>query len=184
MDLAGSPRRITGLCHLGFDLECVVARAKLDDEILSFIREADPSLVAIDAPLSFPLSGESMRACDKELKKMGLRPLPPVLGPMRMLTRRAIELKKTLEESGYEVIEVFPTGAQKLLDLPSKKDLDALRSGLISLGVKDLPREVDVHVLDAVTCALVGLLYLRGEYLEVGKPGEGIIVLPKPRDRR
>ena len=158
VDLAGSPRRVTGLCFLRSDLSCELARARLDDEILSFIQEKRPRLIAIDAPLSFPTGGRNLRKCDRELVRMGVRPLPPVLGPMRMLTERAIRLKHVLGELGYRVIEVFPTGAQKILGLPSKRDLEALRLGLISLGIKDLPEEVDVHLLDAVTCAFVGVL--------------------------
>jgi len=181
VDLAGSPRRVTGLCSLRSDLSCELARARLDDEILSFIQEKRPKLIAIDAPLSFPTGGRNLRKCDRELVRMGVRPLPPVLGPMRMLTERAIRLKHVLGELGYRVIEVFPTGAQKILGLPSKRDLEALRLGLISLGIKDLPEEVDVHLLDAVTCAFVGVLYLRGEFLEVGDEDEGVIIMPKPR---
>ena len=180
IDLAGSQRRITGLCSLGSDLSCELARAKLDDEILAFIQERRPKLIAIDAPLSFPAGGENLRRCDRELVKMGVRPLPPGLGPMRMLTERGIRLRRVLEGLGYKVIEVFPTGAQKVLGLPSKRDLKALRLGLISLGIKGIPEDVDVHLLDAVTCALVGASYLKGEFVKVGDEREGVIIMPKP----
>lgn len=180
VDLAGSPRRVTGLCALRSDLSCELAKAKLDNEILSFILEKSPSVIAIDAPLSFPAGGESLRRCDRELMKMGVRPLPPVLGPMRMLTERAIKLKNALGEFGYRVIEVFPTGARKILGLPSKRNLEALRLGLISLGIKGLPKEVNAHLLDAVTCAFIGVLYLKREFVRIGDEKEGVIIMPKP----
>jgi len=181
VDLAGSPRRVTGLCYLDSGLRCVAARARLDDEILVFVQEMRPRLIAIDAPLSFPPAGRSMRCCDEELKKLGLRPLPPILGPMKMLTSRAIELKKIMQSLGYEVIEVFPSGARRILKLPSKKmGASALRESLLKLGVRGIPEDVDEHVLDAVICALVGVLYLRGRYVKVGDPNESMIILPKP----
>ncbi|MDW8021297.1 MAG: DUF429 domain-containing protein [Nitrososphaerota archaeon] len=180
VDLAGSSRRVTGLCSLSLDLRCELAEAKLDEEVLHFILERMPKIVAIDAPLSFPSSGRGLRRCDRELLRMGLRPLPPILGPMRMLTERAIRLKRVLEGFDYKVIEVFPTGARRILGLPSKRDLKALRLGLISLGMKDIPEEVNMHLLDAVICAFVGMLYLRGEFVEVGDEEEGVIIMPRP----
>jgi len=183
VDLAGSPKRVTGLCYLDPALRCSATRARSDEEILSFVRRFDPRVVAVDAPLSSPPPGESMRKCDRDLKRMGLRPLPPVLGGMRMLTERAVKLKDSLSGLGYEVIEVFPRGAQKILGLPSKKDRRGLRAGLASLGLKGIPEDADIHVLDAATCALVGLLYLREAYVAVGEPGEGVIVMPRSPER-
>jgi len=181
--LAGSPKRVTGLCYLDSSMKCVAARAKLDDEILAFIQELKPRLVAIDAPLSFPPAGRSMRRCDEKLKRLGLKPLPPTLGPMKMLTTRAVRLKKILESLGYEVIEVFPTGARPFLNFPSKKEgAKRLRESLLKLGVRGLPEEVDEHILDAVICAFIGLLYLKGEYVELGDAVEGTIIMPKFRE--
>jgi predicted nuclease with RNAse H fold len=181
VDLAGSPRRITGLCYLNQDLWVEVSRAYLDDEILSFINNHEARVIAIDAPLSLPRSG-GLRRCDKELRGVGIRVLPPVLGGMRRLTERAIRLREVLASKGHEVIEVFPTGARKILGLPSRRmGVDALRNALLSYGVRGLPDDVDQHILDAVICALVGLYYLRGEYMVFGDDVEGMIVMPRPR---
>jgi hypothetical protein len=181
VDLAGSPGRITGLCYLEQDLWAEVSRAYSDDETLSFINDHETMVIAIDAPLSLPRSG-GLRRCDKELRKVGIRVLPPVLGGMRRLTERAIRLRGILESMGYEVIEVFPTGARKILGLPSKRmGIDALRDALVAYGVRGLPDDVDQHVLDAVICALVGLYYLRGEYVMFGDEAEGIMVMPRPK---
>ena len=181
VDLAGSPRRITGLCYLNQDLWVEVSRAYLDDEILSFINNHEARVIAIDAPLSLPRSG-GLRRCDEELRRVGIRVLPPVLGGMRRLTERAIRLREVLASKGHEVIEVFPTGARKILGLPSRRmGVDALRNALLSYGVRGLPDDVDQHILDAVICALVGLYYLRGEYMVFGDEVEGMIVMPRPR---
>ena len=181
VDLAGLPTRITGLCYLDSRLICELAKAKEDYEIFSFIFEKSPEVIAIDAPLSLPRNG-MFRVCEREVMKLGVRPLSPLLRSMRTLTERAMRLRRILEERRYRVIEVFPTGARKLLNLPSKKmGRRALREALAAHGLKNIPEDVDQHLLDAVICALIGLYYLRGEYLEVGDPEEGVIILPKPR---
>ena len=181
VDLAGSPRRITGLCYLEQDLQAEVSRAYSDDEILTFIDDHEAKVIAIDAPLSLPRSG-GLRKCDEELRRVGIRVLPPVLGGMRKLTERAIKLREILESQGHKVIEVFPTGARKILGLPSRRmGVDALRDALIAYGMRELPDDVDQHILDAAICALVGLHYLRGEYVVFGDEIGGVIVMPRPR---
>ena len=181
VDLAGLPTRVTGLCFLDSGLGCELARAGGDDEILSFIFSRSPRVVAIDAPLSFPRRG-MFRVCELELRKLGARPLSPLLRSMKDLTARGIRLKKVLEDRGYEVIEVFPTGSRRFLGLPPKRaGRKALLEALRAVGVKNIPSEADQHLLDAVICALIGLRYLRGEYLRVGDPEEGVIILPVPR---
>lgn len=181
IDLAGSPKRVTGLCYLEHDMYANVSRAHSDDEIIFFIDEHDVDVVAIDAPLSFPRLG-SLRRCDEELRRAGIKVLPPALGGMRSLTERAIKLKGVLESRGHEVVEVFPTGARKILGLPSKREgADALRKALISHGVRGLPENVDQHILDAVICALVGLHYIEGDFVEFGDSREGVIIMPRPR---
>ena len=181
VDLAGSPRRITGLCYLERDMHADVSRALSDDEILFFVDEHDVEVVAVDAPLSFPRSG-GLRRCDEDLRRAGIKVLPPTLGGMRRLTERAIRLTEILRSRGHKIIEVFPTGARKILGLPSRKEgADALRKALTSHGVRGLPENVDQHILDAVVCALVGLHYLEGDYIEFGDKSEGVIIMPRPR---
>lgn len=53
IDLAGSPRRPTGMCMLR-DLAAETRVVFSDDEILNFVNEARPVLIPIDAPLSLP----------------------------------------------------------------------------------------------------------------------------------
>lgn len=103
IDLAGSLKRPTGLCVLR-DLYAKTCVAFSDDDVLDFVREAQPALVPIDAPLSLPKgrrtihdrSGEHLRECDRELLRQGIRFSPITLGPMRMLTERGLGLKRKL----------------------------------------------------------------------------------------
>jgi predicted nuclease with RNAse H fold len=190
VDLAGSPRRNTGICLLRGMTAASFATLHADEEILAFIDEARPDLVAIDAPLSLPpgrrsieeRTGEHFRSCDRELLKRGIRFFPITLGPMRSLTTRGIRLKETLVQRGYEVIEIYPGAAQDLWKIARKQGgLLKLRRGLERLGLKKLAKGMNGDELDAVTGALVGRLYLKGQAEALGNASEGVIVIPKAR---
>jgi predicted nuclease with RNAse H fold len=164
-----------------------------DDEVLAFIEAARPALVAIDAPLSLPpgrksiedRTGEHFRHCDRELLKRGIRFFPITLGPMRSLTTRGIRLKKRLVRRGFEVIEIYPGGAQDLWKIARKqRGLPKLRRGLEKLGLIGLAKTMNGDELDAVTGALVGRLYLKGHAEVLGDFCEGAIIIPKPIQSR
>ncbi len=184
VDLAGSPRRPTGVCTLrGMEAQTYIA--KTDEEILDSINLAEPSIVPIDAPLSLPpgratihdRSGEHFRACDRELRKRGIRFFHITLGPMRMLTERGLELKARIEKMGYRAVECYPGGAQDVWGIPRQhKDIEGLRAGLKRLGVKGLAKGMTSDELDAVTAALVGRWFLLGKGEMLG--GEEGILLP------
>ncbi len=190
VDLSGSPGRNTGICLLKGMTVASFATLHTDDEILAFIDQARPDLVAIDAPLSLPpgrrsieeRTGEHFRSCDRELLKRGIRFFPITLGPMRSLTTRGIRLKETLVQRGYEVIEIYPGAAQDVWKIARKQGgLLKLWSGLEKLGLKKLTKNMNGDELDAVTGALVGRLYLKGEAEVLGTLSEGAIIVPKPR---
>ena len=184
VDLAGSPHRATGVCILqGMTARTHIAFA--DEEILSWIDQARPTIVPIDAPLSLPggrktihdLSGEHFRDCDLELRRRGIRFFPVTLGPMRMLTERGIALKAKIEKMGYRVVECYPGGAQDVWGIPrQRRDLQGLRRGLEELGVRGLTQAMTGDELDAVTAALVGRWFLLGKGEILG--GEGGIIMP------
>lgn len=125
IDLAGSPRRPTGLCVLR-DLIVETSVVFSDDDILAFVREARPTLIPIDAPLSLPKgrrtvhdrTGEHLRECDRELLRYRIRFFPVTLGPMRMLTERGLALKEKLSAMGYQAVECYPGAAQDLWEIP------------------------------------------------------------------
>jgi predicted nuclease with RNAse H fold len=195
IDLAGSPRRPTGICRLRA-LKATTQVAYSDKEILeSFIDGIQ--LVAIDAPLSLPrgrcclrndctCAGIShFRECDLALREMGIRFFPITLGPMRMLTERGMQLKARLEKEGFAVMEAFPGGAQDILGMPRQKDPGGLRRSLKRYGISgDVgKRGISVHELDAITCALVARLHVQGKSLVIGDPREGQMIMPAPPRR-
>lgn len=189
MDLAGSPKRNTGICLLRGMTVTSYATVYSDEEILAFIKTALPDIIAIDAPLNLPpgrksldeRTGEHFRPCDRELLKRGIRFFPITLGPMRSLTMRGIRLKELLMGQGYNVIEIYPGAAQDAWKIVRKQGgLSKLRKGLERLGLKGLAKDMNGDELDAVTGALVGRLYLKGQAEVYGNFGEGAIVIPKP----
>ena len=185
VDLAGSPRRATGLCVLrGNQARSLVALG--DDEILEAIGLARPDIVPIDAPLSLPpgrrtihdRTGEHFRPCDRELQARSIQFFPITLGPMRMLTERGLHLKSEIEKMGYRAVECYPGAGQDAWGLPRQhKSMEGLRRGLRRLGVKGIRKAMTAHELDAVTAALVGrwLLLGKGEWLG----GEAGILMPR-----
>ncbi len=171
VDLAGSPRRATGVCVLrGMKAQTHVAFA--DEEILRLIDCARPDIVPIDAPLSLPAgrktihdrSGAHFRPCDLELRKRGIRFFPITFSSMRMLTERGLALRAKIEERGFLAVECYPGGAQDVWGIPRQhRDMPGLREGLTALGVRGLTKAMTADELDAVTAALVGRWFLLGK---------------------
>lgn len=187
VDLAGVVHRPTGMCVLR-GLKAKTFLSYSDADILVCVREENPELVAIDAPLNLPpgrksiedRNGEHYRICDLELRKRKIPFFPITLGPMRLLTVRGIELRKRLESRGHRVLEMYPGGAQDIWGIPrARHDLPGLRRGLQRLGVKGLKKDISAHELDAATGALVGRLFLQDKAEVYGNFKEGAILMPK-----
>jgi len=99
---------------------------------------------------------------------------------MRQLTKRGIAMRMVLESKGLTVIETYPGAAQDILHIPRKgKGLDKLAEGLRLVDVRNLASNMSSHELDAVTCALVGIMYLKGEHQAIGDPDEMLMILPR-----
>jgi len=188
VDLAGAVSRPTGLCVLEENARCTTQIVHRDDEIVESALQHRPHVVAVDAPLSIPKGRHSLdrrepihfRECDLELKRRRIKFFPITIGPMRELTKRGIALKQSLEARGLSVIEVFPGGAQDVFGLPRKQhDLPKLIRGLRRLGLTGLLSTATGDEVDAATCALTGLLYLRGDYEALGDVNEGQIIMPR-----
>jgi len=191
IDLAGSPKRNTGICTLKKNHITSCAIVHTDQEILNYVQKENPALIAADAPLNLPpgrksiedKTGEHFRPCDRELLRRGIRFFPITLGPMRLLTKRGIHLKRALIRRGYSVIEVYPGAAQDIWHTGRKQDgLSKLRKGLEKLGVRGLNKNMGGDELDAVTAALVGQLFLRGKAEVLGNFRRGAIVIPYAKE--
>ncbi|MEZ4504133.1 MAG: DUF429 domain-containing protein [Dehalococcoidia bacterium] len=203
IDLRSGPRYPTGLAVLDSSRRIrEIAVVRTDEAILEAIERHRPTIVAIDAPLGLPegrcctdptcscASAGIMREVDRICAAAGYRPFPALLPSMVGLTLRGIELHRVLTEAGRHVIEVYPGMAQDVLGVPRKgQGLDGLRRGLFRQGVRGMPRRrngrprrVTHDELDAVTCALVGLMHLEGTTETMG-PGVPVpLVLPRRAD--
>ncbi|MFP3166042.1 MAG: DUF429 domain-containing protein [Nitrososphaeria archaeon] len=187
VDLAGSVKRKTGLALLDGLLKCRYVTVYTDGDIIKMALEEDPDVIVIDAPLSIPRgrkdiddrNGPHFRACDVELRKMGIKFFPVTLGPMRMLTERGIKLSKKLVSLGFRVIESYPGGVQDVLGIPRKKNMKGLIDGLKKLGIKGCGDDMNDHEADAATIAYLGILFLKGSAVSLGDPDEGLLYLPK-----
>lgn len=188
VDLAGAVSRPTGLCVLKENERCTTQIVHRDEEIVESATLHRPHIVAVDAPLSIPKDRRSLdhrepihfRECDLELRRRRIKFFPITIGPMRGLTKRGITLKQSLEARGFRVIEVFPGGAQDVFGLPRKQHgLPRLIRGLRRLGLTGLMSTATGDEVDAATCALIGLLYLRGDYEALGDVNEGQIIMPR-----
>jgi predicted nuclease with RNAse H fold len=188
IDLAGSEKRPSGFCILDEKLNVKTSLIYTDKEILEEIRKIKPRVVAIDAPLALPKGRKSLkkkskihlRECDKKLLEMKIKFFPITLGPMRKLTERGIKLRKILEDEGIKIIETYPGAIQDILKIPRKnKGKERLMLGLRKFGLKGLKKRMSNHELDAATCALLGKMYLEGNYIAIGDPEEILMILPK-----
>lgn len=186
LDLAGVETRPTGFCLLR-QMTAETLLLYTDAQILNVIEESKPGIVAIDAPLTLPpgrknieeRTGTHLRPCDEELLRRRIRFFPVTLGPMRKLTLRGITLKMAIQALNFKVIEVYPGGAQDVLQIPRKQQgLKLLKRGLEKLGLNGLTENLSDHELDAVTCAYVGKLFLEGKACTYGTEDYAII-MPK-----
>jgi len=186
IDLAGVAHRPTGMCVLR-DWDAKTFLSYENSSIVESAMRESPAVIAIDAPLNLPPGRKSMedrnsvhfRPCDIELRKRKIRFFPITLGPMRALTLRGIQIREELEGLGFRVIEVYPGGAQDIWGIPrARHNLNALRKGLLELGIKELKRDLSSHELDAVTGALVGHLFVQDKAEVYGDFSSGAIIMP------
>jgi predicted nuclease with RNAse H fold len=187
VDLAGVPRRPTGICILTHG-DAQTCLAYMDEDILSIIDREKPNLVTIDAPLVLPpgrksihqRNGQHFRPCDLELRRRNIPFFPITLGPMRGLTERGIALKNMIAKKRFQVVEIYPGGAQDIWGIPRvKHDMHGLKEGLRRLGIRGLREDCSDHELDAATAALVGRLYLQGKAEIYGNFSSGAIIMPR-----
>ncbi|MCX8126091.1 MAG: DUF429 domain-containing protein [Dehalococcoidia bacterium] len=187
MDLAGVETRPTGMCVMDNSLRVSTCLLHGNEEIMCWTVDARPDVVAIDAPLALSRGRKSilersdihLRECDRQPPKMWIKFFPLTLGHMRKLTAMAMLLKALMENKGMTVVETYPGAAQDVLHIPRKgRGLDKLAESLRMIGIRGLKEGLSGDELDAVTCALVGIMYLRGDYVAIGDPDEVLMILP------
>lgn len=197
IDLAGSERRDTGFCVIGpmgdSKWRAHVEILHSDSEILARIKALrGKKLIGIDAPLSLPrgrksieeMSPHHFRKCDLALKPLGIRFFPITLGPMRMLAKRGMALKKKIARLSAKahdhsrVYEVYPGATYDILKIPRKNSKAILRWARrhVCLAARDYSQDE----LDAIAAALTMKLFLEGGAALAGDKLEGLMVLPLP----
>lgn len=175
IDLTGSEKRASGIATLKSNNFAATTRRKSDEAIESLVLEVAPDLISIDSPLSLPEDPSKIyRDCELELKRRGIGVYWCLLPSMKALTMRGINLASRLRQSGYQVIESYPGAAQDILGIPRKnRGVKVLADALHNYGIwGDLDGTHDE--LDAITAAIVGVLYLKGDYEALG-----CLILPR-----
>ena len=180
IDLTGSEKRASGLALLQIDdfgYKAYTMRVKTDSEIEREVINSKPDVVSIDSPLSLPENPEKIyRNCELTLKRRGIGVYWCLLPSMKNLTLRGIELAKRLRKIGFTVIESYPGAAQDVLGLPRKnKGVTILAEALARYGIEG-NLNVSHDELDAITAAIVGHLYLCGDYEALG-----CLIMPKSK---
>lgn len=139
IDLAANPKNKSGVVAIDINGKIIFAKElKTNSEIISKVNQLKPLVVAIDAPLS--LTRKPWREAEKELLKLGYKPLPLTMPSMIMLAKRAIKLAKKLKG---EVIETFAPALRHRKKFKSE------------------------HLNDAYACALLARDYFLGNYKNV-----------------
>lgn len=174
IDLAGTSNNPTGFCILRgkhTKTKLLYTNSEIINEIAT-ITTLKPLIIAIDSPLSF----NSDRKCDRELKKYGAMPLS--LKSIRILADRGVKLAKKLQKMNYQVIEVFPTATAKILGVFNNNREDT-RQALIKSGLKgSITTKITKHEVDAVLAAITAHLYKNGLTVNIGDE-RGLVVIPK-----
>ncbi len=164
IDPAARERNITGIAIIN-EGRIEIYSAHRDDEIIKKIEKYEPSIVAIDAPMSL-----EDRNVDIYLRKYGALSLK--IPAMQELAKRGMRIKRILENK-YKVIEVFPTATAKILGFYDMKK----KNMLSYFGEKfDIAKVRNEHEVDAIIAAYTAFLYAKGECVEM----EGVVF---PREK-
>jgi predicted nuclease with RNAse H fold len=189
VDLTSSEARPSGYAVLDEQARLLaVGLVASDEEILSLASRWRPRLVALDAPLSWPLEPDGKgRQCELLLAREGIGTFRTTGRTIiRALVERAIPLAATIRSQGFEVVEIYPYGSKVRLfgrPIPRKTAPEGrtwLRRRLETLvpGLSDHTGPLGHDELDAVVAAYTALLRDRGQAEDVGDPVEGRICLP------
>jgi predicted nuclease with RNAse H fold len=204
IDLTSSVRRASAYAVLRDDGSLAgVGAAREDAELLVLTGRWRPRVVAMDAPLSLPrglccleeacpcrpVAPDGLKAAERELFQQGISLYATtkrsIIKPM---IYRAMGLRRTLEERGITVIEVYPYAAKVHLwgkGMPKKTTpagrqwLRERLEGLVP-GLREHEERLGHDQLDAIVAAHTAYLYDCGQAEGVGDPDEGLIWVPRP----
>jgi len=164
IDLAAREKNITGIALI-YGRKIETYSVHMNDEIIERIEKHEPSIVAIDAPMSLV-----DRNVDIYLRKYGALSLK--ISAMQELAKRGMKIKEILERK-YKVIEVFPTATAKILGFYDRDKKNMLSYFKNKWDVGEVKNE---HEMDAIIAAYTALLFTKGECIEM----EGVVF---PREK-
>jgi len=176
IDLASREDKPSGVSVVkvteGLDLDLVlVSKALRDNDIVKFVLGYGVKAVAIDAPLSLPMTGY-YRQLDLELKRRGFNVLPPSWRYMRELTLRAIKLAEAFTSLGVAVLETHPSSCLKSSGCYS---FEALTS---TLRIR-VPSRISKDEEDSIIAAIVCAFHVQGKSVVVHSKDGSIVLLPR-----
>lgn len=168
-----------------------VGLVSTDEEVLELASRWRPRLVALDAPLSWPLDPESKgRQGEIRLAGEGIGTFRTTRRTIiRALVERGMALSAEMRSRGFEVIEVYPYGSKvRLFGRPIPKKATPEGAAWLRWRLEGLVPDLAQHdrplthdELDAVVAAYTALLRDRGLTEDVGDPAEGVICVPRRR---
>jgi predicted nuclease with RNAse H fold len=189
VDLTSSAARPSGYAVLDEQARLqAVGLVAADEEILWLASHWRPRLVALDAPLSWPLELDSKgRRCELLLAHEGIGTFRTTQRTIiRALVERGMALSSEIRSQGFEVIEVYPYGSKvRLFGRPIVKKATPEGRAWLRQRLEALVPNLSHHrgslghdELDALVAAYTALLRDRSLTEEVGDPIEGRICLP------
>lgn len=189
----------------GLHLDRVAAGADADEFLDQTVQNFKPQAIYLDAPLSLPsvyrhagpLAGRVLDAAGNNNGDVS----PPAPGPgadwflresdrelgamsplfLGGLTARAMRLAATWQAAGIPVIETWPRGVVKVLELPGYRAKGSNAAAefsqqLPALGFPETPPAVaDWHEADALLAWWAGARHRAGEAKQFGASAEGLI---------
>lgn len=174
IDLALPNRRRTGVGSLNINERTYyVSTLSTKEEVISSALQQDSSLVCIDAPLGLPKHGVN-RLVETKARRLGLRLIPPLLGPMKQLTMYGMQIASELSQRGIRVLEVHPSSTLRILGMSRQEFIKFITARLRGPLVRN------EHEVDALVSAFTCLLHDHGCTEELlGYEGEGSLIIPR-----
>ncbi len=183
IDLTSSEKKPTYISIIDNDGNLRTLPIRNTKIILETMNRINPKIIAIDSPFQHPKTG-LFRPCDRIMKKMGMKPLPPGFKSMEALIKRAKYLLRELK--GNKIIETFPTGALNILGIKKIKS----RETQIEVFTKILDKyELKIvnkfkftkDALDSLICAIAAMEFINKtkNYIIISDEEGCSVVIPR-----
>jgi predicted nuclease with RNAse H fold len=171
------------------------------EDLAALVADLAPAVVTVDAPSSWGRSGAS-RACEQHLRRVAIQSYGTPSDPERREHRFyswmkvGVRVYEVLREAGYPTyrggavrgmaVEVFPHATSVVLAgcLPpsslSRTERRDWRAGVLARAGVSTASLRTADAVDAALAALTGVLALRGDFVALGRPEDGYLVVPAP----